>query len=120
MANELSIQNGRLLVRLTGADWLFAFRRGVDVPLAHVRGALVDPTIARPPIRGIRWPGTSLPGTYTAGTIMSDGMRMFWNVRDPNNVVVVDLRDEEFTALVLDFVRPSDVARAVNAAIVRV
>lgn len=117
MANEIAIQNGRLLVRLTGADWLFAFRRGIDVPLAHVRGALVDPVIARAPIRGIRWPGTSLPGAYTAGTIIVDGVRMFWNVRDPNNVVVIDLRDEEFAGLVLDFERPSDVARMVNAAI---
>ncbi len=39
-------------------------------------------------------PGTSIPGVLTAGTFYHDSKRVFWDVHNPENTVVIELKDE--------------------------
>lgn len=95
--NTVSILGARLVVRPHGLDRLWAFRRKIDVPLTHVRGATVDPE-ARRERRGIRAPGLAFFGKYV-GTFHRDGERTFWNVSGRGTTIVVELTDEHFARL---------------------
>ncbi|MDT8914676.1 hypothetical protein [Amycolatopsis sp. PS_44_ISF1] len=98
----LSVQGQDLVVDLVGLDKFWTLKSKLTIPLAHVRGATVDPGILDEP-KGIRAPGTHLPGVITAGTFRQDGEKVFWAVHDAQKAVVVELTgDERFTRLVIE------------------
>ncbi|MEV0615354.1 hypothetical protein AB0I81_18695 [Nonomuraea sp. NPDC050404] len=94
------IDGDDLVVVLEGLDKLWAFKSSLTIPLANVRGATADPGIATDP-KGIRAPGTHLPGVITAGTFHQDGDKIFWDVKDPSKALVVELANEQYIRLVL-------------------
>lgn len=116
MGVNVQIQGDRLVVTPRGLDKLWAFRRRIDVPVAHVTAATIDPFIAREQLRGLRWPGTSLPGLITAGTFYQDGKRTFWLVHNPRNVVVIDLAHEAYARLIIEVDDPRAVTHLIHNA----
>src|SRR5438128_6185115 len=67
-----------LTVYVTGWDWLWSFKSQLEIPLAHIKHAAVDPEIACRWWKGWRMPGTRVPGTrvpggIAAGTFYKDG-----------------------------------------------
>ena len=44
-------------------------------------------------------PGTNIPGVLTAGTFYQHGQRVFWDVHNPDNTVVIQLKDERYSEL---------------------
>ncbi|MET9661957.1 hypothetical protein [Streptomyces sp. NPDC006510] len=102
---HISIDDGNLIVEIEGLDKLWAFKSRLTIPLAHVRGATADPGIAKQP-KGLRSPGTHVPGIVTAGTFHVDGERIFWDVRDPAKAVVIQLADERYARLVIQVSDP--------------
>lgn len=114
--NKVSVVDGTLVVEPVGLGKLWSLTRAaLRVPLAHVRGATWDPGVAAEP-RGLRAPGLSLPGRH-AGTFHRDGERLFWNLGDPRDNVVVELVDERYDRLVLTVADPRAVERLVNDAV---
>ncbi|MEV1045679.1 hypothetical protein [Streptomyces sp. NPDC049916] len=98
----ISVQGQELVVEMEGLDKLWALKSRLTIPLAHVRGATMDPGILGEP-KGIRAPGTHVPGVITAGTFHRDGEKVFWAVRDAQKAVVVELTGaERFTRLVVE------------------
>lgn len=97
----ISVQGEDLVVEMAGMDKLWALKSRLTIPLANVRGATMDPGIVGEP-KGIRAPGTHVPGVITAGTFHQDGEKVFWAVRDAQKAVVVELTDERFTRLVVE------------------
>ena len=65
------------------------------------------PSIARGWWHGLRIPGTNIPGVITAGTFYQDGKRVFWDVHNPDNTVVIDLHDERYNQLIVEVADPS-------------
>ncbi len=63
-----------------------------------VRGATADPGIARHPKRW-RGPGTHLPRVIVAGTFHQDRERVFRDVHDPGNAVVIELKADTYQRL---------------------
>lgn len=57
---RVTIAGDRLLVQLEGLHKLWALKSRIDVPLASVRGATVDPGIVREP-KGMRAPVCTSP-----------------------------------------------------------
>ncbi|GAA2243465.1 hypothetical protein GCM10010232_33090 [Streptomyces amakusaensis] len=97
---QINVDGGRLIVEITGMNRVWALKKRLDIPLAHVRGATADPGIAMEP-KGIRAPGTHFPRFITSGTFYKDGERVFWDVRDSSKAVVVELAGERYTRLVV-------------------
>ncbi|MEU7479741.1 hypothetical protein AB0A63_27375 [Lentzea sp. NPDC042327] len=114
----ISVQGEDLVVEMEGLDKLWALKSRLTIPLANVRGATADPGIAGEP-KGLRAPGTHLPGVITAGTFHRDGEKVFWAVRDGKNAVVVELADEQFTRLVVEVDDPREAVALVEKAIRR-
>jgi hypothetical protein len=71
-------------------------------PLSHVVGAEANPEVALGWRKGIRAPGTYLPGVIAAGTFYPEGERVFWDVHDPQKTVVIELRDERYSRLIVE------------------
>lgn len=107
----------RLLVRPVGLVRLWALSRGIDCPLDSV----VDVGVAgtKELQRGMRFPGTYLPGVMTAGTFRSKGSRDLWMVGRHKEVLVIELTEEDYRYLVLGVEDPVAANEALRAALQR-
>lgn len=103
---ELSVAEGKLKIDVRGADKLFALKSSLEIPLEHIAGARADPEVARGWWHGLRMPGTQLPGVITAGTFYQHGQRIFWDVHNPDNTIVIELRDERYNELIVEVPDP--------------
>lgn len=112
--NNVSINNGTLIVEPLGLDKLWSFKRKLEFPIAHICGATFDPGASNEP-KGIRHPGLAIPGKWV-GTFTKDNETSFWNVLGQNRTVVIQLRDEKFERLYLTVSDPRSVVDAVNRA----
>jgi hypothetical protein len=114
---DLSIVSGTLELHVLGADKLWALKSWLSIPLHHVAGIRADSTIARGWWHGLKMRGTSVPGVITAGTFYQDGKRVFWDVHDPENTVVIELRDDRFDELIVEVADPKAAVELVKAAL---
>jgi hypothetical protein len=112
---DLSVADGKLVLHVHGADKLWAFKSSLEIPLQHVAGIRADPSIAYGWWHGIRMPGTSIPGVITAGTFYEDGKRVFWDVHNPDQTVVIDLLDECYNELIVEVAEPEAAVALVQA-----
>jgi len=97
----ISIDGSDLTINVQGLDKLWALKSRLTIPIAHVRGATVDPGIVGEP-KGWRGPGAHIPGVIVAGTFHQDGQRVFWDVHDKNKAVVIELEDDTYQRLVVE------------------
>src|ERR1700733_10864157 len=116
---DLSISSGNLVLHVRGADKLWAFKSSLEIPVAHVAEVRPDPVIARAWWHGIRMPGTSIVGVLTAGTFYQDGKRVFWDVHNPDQTVVIGLKDERYNQLIVEVADPIAALELVKDALPR-
>jgi len=114
---EVELAENTLIVHVRGMDRLWALKSRLEIPLAHVVGAEVDPEIAKGWREGIRAGGTHVPGVITAGTFYQEGERVFWDVHHPEKTVVIRLRDERYARLVIEVDDPRATAAAIQGAL---
>lgn len=117
MNNVVTLMPDTLLVEPTGLDKLWSFTRRLVIPLAHVRGATIDPDAVAEP-KGLRHPGLAVPGKW-AGTFAKDGDTCFWNVSGRRRTIVVQLDREKYQRLYLTVADPRSTVDAINAALSR-
>ncbi|AGL17679.1 hypothetical protein [Actinoplanes sp. N902-109] len=106
---RIDLTGDTLVVTVEGLDRLWALKSSLTIPLAHVRGATHDPGIVREP-KGVRAPGTHVPGVLVAGTFHTEGERVFWAVHDPAKALVIELTDERYARLVVEVDDPRGTA----------
>lgn len=95
-------ERGLLTAEFQGLDKLWTLKSRLEIPLGHVRGATHDPGIARES-KGFRVAGTYFPGVITAGRFRHNGERLFWDVKNPDKAVVIELADaESYDRLVIE------------------
>lgn len=113
---EISIIGGNVVFEVQGMDKLWSLKSHIDVPLSHITGATVDREAARGWWHGIRMPGTQIPGVITAGTFYQHGRRVFYDVHDTDNTIVIELDDEKYDHLVVEVADPqAEVAKIIAA-----
>lgn len=100
---NITTADGKLIVEVQGWDKLWAFKSRLEIPLEHVSGVRIA-TDER--VRGIRAPGTYVPGVITAGTFHQIGRKVFWDVHHPERAIAIDLHDERYTTLVIEVAEP--------------
>jgi hypothetical protein len=111
---EVELDRDALIVHVRGMDRLWALRSRLEIPLAHVVNAEADPELARGWWQGIRSGGTQVPGVITAGTFHQEGERVFWDVHDPEKTVVIQLKDEQYSRLVIEVEDPPTTVAAIR------
>ncbi|GIE76351.1 hypothetical protein Aph02nite_23010 [Actinoplanes philippinensis] len=115
---RVTTENGNLVVEIEGLDKLWSLKSSLTIPLANVRGATADPGMVKEP-KGLRAPGTHLPGVITAGTFHQDGERVFWDVRDGARAVVIELADQRYARLVIEVADPAATVDLIEKAVTR-
>jgi hypothetical protein len=114
---DLSIEQGKLMLHVRGADKLWTFKSSLEIPLVHIVRVRVDSEAARGWYHGMRMPGTNVPGVITAGTFYQDGKRVFWDVHHPEKTIVIDLHDERYNELVVEVDDPEAAVRLIHNAL---
>lgn len=114
---DLSVADGKLTLHVRGADQLWAFKSSLEIPLQHVAGLRADPSTAHGWWHGIRMLGTNIPGVLTAGTFYQHGKQIFWDVHNPDNTIVIELRDERYNELIVEVADPQFAVELVTAAL---
>jgi len=111
----VEISEGQLIVQIQGLDRLWTFKSRLEIPLAHVTGAEADPEAVRG-WKGWRGPGAHIPGVIVAGTFHHHGDRVFWDVHDADEAVVIHLTDERYARLVIAVDEPAATVAAIRRA----
>ena len=110
---DVRIEGDTVVFDVRGLHQLWAFKGQLDIPCEHVLNARHDPTAVKG-WKGWRAPGTSVPGLITAGTFHLDGDRIFWDVSNPENAVVVDLSSDDYRQLIIEVEDPGSVVEMLN------
>jgi hypothetical protein len=113
---EVSVADGKLILRVQGADKLWALKSSLEIPLAHVSSVRADPQAAQGWYHGLRLGGTNIPGVITAGTFYQHGQRVFWDVHHPQSTIVIELRDERYSELIVEVADPPAAVELIRAA----
>ena len=104
---EVTVREGLAVFEVEGMDKLWALKSRLEIPLAHIRDVRLDSEAARGWWHGLRAPGTNVPGVLTAGTFYQHGKRIFWDVHDPERVIVIALKDERYDELIVEVEDPA-------------
>jgi hypothetical protein len=110
----VTVEGGTIRIRLQGWAKLWALKGALDIPVSCVRSVVVAPSKLRP--RGLRAPGTALPGVIYAGTYRWRGIKEFWSVRHAEKALVLDLEGHTYTRVVVEVSDPAAVVTAIEQA----
>ena len=112
---DLHVEDGELVLHLGTMEKAEGFRGDIRVPLSAVTAVRVvdDPW---PELRGIRAPGTGVPGVIAVGTRRGGFGKDFASVHGKGPAVVVDLNGTEFGRLVVTADDPGSVASSLREA----
>jgi hypothetical protein len=113
---RVSISGDELIVDVEGLDKLWALTSRLSIPLANVRGATADPGITKEAF-AVKVAGATVPGLITAGTFITEGERVFWDVHDRKNAVVIELGGEKYVRLVIEVDDPAATVDLIEGAI---
>lgn len=102
---DVSVDRGTLTLELTSAEHVEGFHRSIAVPISSVTAVRVAPDIWSE-LRGIRAPGTGLPGVIAVGTRRGSFGKDFAAVHGQGPGVVVELSGQEFQRFVLTSADP--------------
>jgi hypothetical protein len=102
---EVTVHHDNVVFTVCGLHKVFAFKSQLTVPRSHITEVRQDPEMAKN-IRGFRQLGTSVPWLLKAGTFYLRGQPglkpAFVDVANPDNVVVIKLRDEKYQQLIIE------------------
>lgn len=104
---EIQIQDGTMSVDVRGLHKLWALKGRLQVPVVAVKGARrLDPGTARRLWKGLRIPGTHVPGVIAAGTFYKHGERHFWDVADASRALEIELGGTRYARLFVEVEDP--------------
>ena len=111
---RLEVEGDRLALRLTGVEHLEGMHRDVVVPTSSVTAARVTEDVWSE-LRGIRAPGTGIPGVIAVGTRRGSFGKDFAVVHGKGRGVVVELVDQDFSRIVITTPDPEEVVSRISA-----
>jgi uncharacterized protein len=106
---DLSVEGDELVLTMSALEKAEGFHSNIRVPLSAVRDirSVDDPWGE---LRGLRAPGTGVPGVISVGTRRGGGVKDFVVVHGRGPAVVVDMDGAEFGRFVVTNERAQEVA----------
>lgn len=104
---DLSVAEGNLVLHVRGADKFWSLKSTLEIPLEHIESVRADAEVARGWWHGLKLVGTDIPGVLHAGTFYQHGQRIFWDVHNPENTIVIALRNERYGELIVEVADPA-------------
>jgi hypothetical protein len=112
---RVEIDGDDMVVQLSSLERIVTLRQGLRVPIRSIVGVTVDSGVGAEP-KGIRSPGTHVPGLLTSGTYLRDGVKTFWHITRGTRAVVISLKDADVHRVIVDVTDPHGVAAQINRA----
>ena len=116
---NLQIDGDRVTVKVLGLHKIWAFRNSLTFRVSNVVDVRFDPGITVGLYRGLRMPGTHIPGVVVAGTYYREKRKEFWDVGKIENSIVIDLASESYDRLVIETSDPLETISLLTEAIDR-
>ena len=120
---RVKIENEQLVINMKGARKFFAMKSEVSVPLTNVESVTT----------GLEWKdmpnvfdkvlGTNSSELYYGGTFRdggfwnSDGDKVFFDLRRKEEAIVITLKDEEFSKLIIGCETPEETVAIIRQAL---
>ncbi len=98
-------ENDSFVFRVNGMHKLWAFKSELTIPFDNIINAHQDMESVKG-WHGWKAPGTYIPSIITAGTFYKDGNKIFWDVANIENCIIVDLKDEDYKQLIIEVENP--------------
>lgn len=98
----ISVRTHHTIFEILGWSRIWAFKRRITVPNSAIYHVSSAPLVSPSAWRGLRFPGTYVPGVITAGTFYRNGMKTFWDIRSGKNAIVIDLKGLFYDRLVVE------------------
>lgn len=99
---DVTVDSDRAVFEIEGWDKLWSFRSRLEIPLAHIIGVEANTDQVGRWWHGVKVVGSDLPGLFAAGTFYYHGELVFWDVRHPDNTIIVSLAHERFRKLIIE------------------
>jgi hypothetical protein len=106
-----------MTITVEGLDKVLAFKGHVTIPLEHVAGIEknTEPLMDfKDATFGI---GTIFAGRIQTGTFKEAGEKSFWDVRDPQKAVIISLKDEIYSKIIVEVENSDESITNVRAAL---
>jgi hypothetical protein len=116
MAVDLKVSGDELLVEFHGIDKVLSFKGEMRIKLAHVKSVTFDPKAQKEHFVGLKLGGVNLPGWIRIGTYQNRDGLAFWDVRDAEKAVVIELHDESYARLIVQVDNPDQVVAEIEKA----
>jgi hypothetical protein len=113
----VSVEADQVVFSVEGWDKLWAMRSQLRIPAAHIRGVRRGDDVQMGIFDAIKMMGTSVPGLFRAGSFLQHGDMVFWDVRDRQNAIVVDLEHENYRQLIIEVADPAAAVQTIESAI---
>ena len=120
---RVKIENGQLIINMSGMRKFFAMKSEVSVPLSSVESVTT----------GLEWSdlpkildkviGTNSNELYYGGTFRDggfwnlDGDKVFFDLRRKEEAIVITLKDEEFNKLIIGCETPEETVSIIQQAL---
>jgi hypothetical protein len=114
---EITVVGDKAVFEVEGWDKLWSLRSRLEIPLAHIKGVHADPKPAMGWFDGLKLGGTAIPHIFRAGTFYQQGDFVFWDVRNPDKTIVIELEHEHFAKLILEVDEPQAAVSLLDNAI---
>ncbi len=119
---KIEIANGTLSIVMEGMDKVWALKSRLELPLEHVTGVAYDPALASRWPRGLKLPGSFIPGVITAGSYWKPGHGeedgwSFWDVHSAEQAIVISTMHEHYKQVVVGVDDPEAAVREIQAAL---
>ncbi len=114
---HLKLEGDVISFEVAGWDKLWAFKSILKIPITHITDVCADPNPAMGWFDGLKIIGTGIPHIFKAGTFYQEGEFVFWDVRHPQNTIVIELIHEEFGKQIIEVAEPVAVVNTIIKAI---
>ena len=114
---KVTVSGDHAVFNIEGLHKLWAFRSQLDIPLAHIIDAEINPDQARRWWHGFKLIGTDGGGVFAAGLFYFHGELVFWDVYDPAKTIIVSLEHETYKKLIIEVADPAGVVAMLRSAV---
>jgi len=103
---KITKEDNHFVFDVQGLHKLWAFKSSLRIPIDNIKKAYQDLDAISQSWKGWRAPGTSIPFLITAGTYHLEGNKIFWDVVNKENTIIIDLDDADYQQLIIEVENP--------------
>jgi len=98
---QVTKDNSNYKFEIKGFHKLWSIKSEINIPQDHILRVYKNED-KKASFLGIRMPGLHIPGVITAGSFMVDEGVIFCDFSNRDNLIIVELKDEKYSKLVIE------------------